>query len=111
MSPREEAIQEFLARTGWGAAERRGLARDASFRGYDRLHLDASSAVLMDAPPPKEDVRPFLRVARLLHQLRLSAPRILGEDADAGLLLLEDFGDGTFTRVLREGRDERQLYR
>lgn len=64
----------------------------------------------MDAPPPQEDVRPFLAVTRLLHGLGLSAPRLLAEDAAAGLLLLEDFGDATYTRLLGDGADERRLY-
>jgi hypothetical protein len=110
VSAREDTIGRFLAGAGWGGANRGKLAGDASFRRYDRLHLAGTSAVLMDAPPPQEDVRPFLRVARLLQQLRLSAPRILAEDIEHGLLLLEDFGDDTYTRLLRNGRDERQLY-
>jgi N-acetylmuramate 1-kinase len=101
---RTTTIAAFLDRAGWGAAERRKLAGDASFRRYDRLKMgDGRRAVLMDAPPPQEDVRPFLAVARLLHGLGLSAPRILAEDVEAGFLLLEDFGDGTYTRLLRDG--------
>jgi len=110
MSARDGVIAAFLAGAGWGDAERGKLAGDASFRRYDRLRRGAGTAVLMDAPPPHEDVRPFLRIARLLERLGLSAPRILAEDVEQGLLLLEDFGDGTYTRLLREGRDERQLY-
>jgi aminoglycoside/choline kinase family phosphotransferase len=66
--------------------------------------------MLMDAPPPQEDVRPFLRVARLLARLGLSAPRILAADEAAGLLLLEDLGDETYTRVLAADGDEAALY-
>lgn len=64
----------------------------------------------MDAPPPREDVRPFLAVARLLLGMGFSAPRILAEDPDAGLLLLEDFGDSTYTRLLAGGAAEEPLY-
>jgi hypothetical protein len=110
MAERDAAIAAFLQRAGWGAARRRKLAGDASFRRYDRLQMDGTTAVLMDAPPPQEDVRPFLRVARLLQGLGLSAPRILAEDVAAGLLLLEDFGDMTYTRLLIEGADEDCLY-
>jgi aminoglycoside/choline kinase family phosphotransferase len=66
--------------------------------------------VLMDAPPPKEDVRPFIAVARVLRGLGLSAPTILAQDIDAGLLLLEDFGDSTYTRLLAAGAAEEPLY-
>ena len=111
MSERAELIQDFLARAGWGDVPRRSLAGDASFRRYDRLEAPGRRAVLMDAPPPQEDVRPFLRVARLLRKLELSAPEILAEDTEAGLLLLEDFGDRTYTRLLAAGGDETALYR
>jgi N-acetylmuramate 1-kinase len=64
----------------------------------------------MDAPPPHEDVRPFLAIARLLQALGFSAPAILAEDVAAGLLLLEDFGDATYTRLLAQGAAEEPLY-
>jgi N-acetylmuramate 1-kinase len=65
---------------------------------------------MMDAPPPKEDVRPFVRIARHLAALGLSAPRLLAADEENGLLLLEDLGDGTYTRLLADGHDEAALY-
>jgi aminoglycoside/choline kinase family phosphotransferase len=110
MTGREAKIAQLLAGAGWGAAERRKLAGDASFRRYDRLHASERRAVLMDAPPPQEDVRPFIAMTRILHSLGLSAPRILAEDVEAGLLLLEDFGDSTYTRLLAAGEDEEGLY-
>ena len=64
----------------------------------------------MDAPPPQEDVRPFVRIAEHLVSLGLSAPRLLAKDETSGFLVLEDFGDGTYTRLLEEGHDERALY-
>ncbi|BAE53052.1 aminoglycoside phosphotransferase family protein [Paramagnetospirillum magneticum] len=111
MSERENLIQDFLAKAGWGAARRGRLAGDASFRHYDRLVLDGKPAVLMDAPPPKEDVRPFVRIARHLREMGLSAPALLAVDEENGLLLLEDLGDGTYTRLLEAGHDEPALYR
>ena len=111
MTERIELIQDFLAQAGWADVPRRPLAGDASFRRYDRLEGPGRRAVLMDAPPPHEDVRPFLRVARLLRTLGLSAPEILAEDVETGLLLLEDFGDRTYTRLLADGGDEAALYR
>jgi N-acetylmuramate 1-kinase len=111
VSERQHLIEAFLASAGWGDVPRRILAADASFRRYDRLASADRVAVLMDAPPPQEDVRPFLTVARLLHRMGLSAPGILAEDVTAGLLLLEDFGDRTYTRLLATGADERALYR
>ena len=86
------------------------LAADASFRRYERLSRDTETAVLMDAPPPHENVAAFNRVARQLLDLGLSAPRPVAVDEAAGLMLLEDLGDQTFTRALAEGTDEARLY-
>ena len=110
MSERDERIAAFLAANRWDRAERRPLSGDASFRRYERLVNGTRRTVLMDAPPPHEDVRSFVRVARHLRDLGLSAPEIQAEDPDAGLLLLEDLGDDTYTRMLAGGGDERALY-
>jgi aminoglycoside/choline kinase family phosphotransferase len=107
---RDLQIAAFLKSAGWGAAERGLLAGDASFRRYDRLKLGGRAAVLMDAPPPMENVGPFLNIARLLHGLGFSTPAVLAEDREHGLLLLEDLGDDTYTRLLRKGHDEQALY-
>jgi aminoglycoside/choline kinase family phosphotransferase len=111
VSPRDAAIARFLGQAGWGDAERTPLAGDASFRRYDRVRRNGRSAVLMDAPPPLNDVRPFLSIDRLLRAQGLSAPEILAEDVAAGLVLLEDMGDATYGRVLAQGGDEAALYR
>ncbi len=110
MEQRETLIRAFLQQHGWGDAKRGRLAGDASFRKYDRLEDHRGRVVLMDAPPPQEDVRPFVRIARHLCKLGFSAPAVLAEDSDAGLLLLEDLGDDTYTRLLARGESERELY-
>lgn len=111
MSRRDGEIVRFLDRAGWSGAKRAPLAGDASFRRYERVRLDGGTAVLMDAPPAKEDIRPFVAVARYLADAGFSAPAILGEDREGGFLLLEDLGDGRFTRLLEAGAaDERTLY-
>ncbi|NKB43459.1 MAG: phosphotransferase [Alphaproteobacteria bacterium] len=110
-SERDHAADRFLAANGWGDAERRPLAGDASFRRYERIVSNAGDqVVLMDAPPPQEDVRPFVTIARHLTKLGLSAPQILAADEDQGFLLLEDLGDGTYTHLLADGHDEKALY-
>jgi N-acetylmuramate 1-kinase len=102
---------EFLASCGWQGAEILPLAGDASFRRYFRVVDDGRSAVLMDAPPPHEDPRPFIAVAEWLDSVGLSAPQILARDLDKGLLLLGDFGDFRLREFLDEdSRNERELY-
>jgi len=86
------------------------LAGDASFRRYYRLANAGRGAVLMDAPPPMEDIGPFIAVAEMLRDLGLSAPEIYSEDRARGFLLIEDFGDDSYTRLLARGADERVLY-
>ena len=110
MKTREEALTGFLAANGWRNEDRSILADDASFRRYDRLKDGWRRAVLMDAPPDKEDVRPFIRIATILRAAGLSAPEIIAEDVENGFLLLEDMGDDTFTKVLAAGGDEATLY-
>lgn len=111
MSERAAEIERFLAIAGWAGAARRPLAGDASFRRYDRVSREGHIAVLMDAPPPKEDVRPFVAITRHLQTLGYSVPTVMAEDAALGLLLLEDLGDATYTRALAAGTDEAMLYR
>lgn len=75
---------------------------DASFRRYFRLEGSASTYVVMDAPPAKESVRPFVDVTQLMHEAGLNAPRILAADTDKGFLLLSDLGRQTYLDVLNE---------
>ena len=110
MAERGVQIDAFLSACGWADAERSPLAGDASFRRYCRLARNGTTTMLMDAPPPQENVRPYLAVARHLRALDFSAPAILAAEEETGLLLIEDFGDGTFTRLLAKGEDERALY-
>jgi len=102
---------EFLSANGWGGAEIRPLAGDASFRRYFRVHRGEETAVLMDAPPEHEDIGPFLTVAGHLLDRGFLPPRPLAINREAGLLLLEDFGDERVGQVLmREPEREREIY-
>ncbi|MFD1788951.1 aminoglycoside phosphotransferase family protein [Sphingomonas floccifaciens] len=87
---------EFLQALGWGDADVVPLAGDASFRRYFRAVGHDRSAILMDAPPPHEDPRPFIAIAEWLGERGFGAPAILGSDLTHGLVLLEDFGDARF---------------
>jgi aminoglycoside/choline kinase family phosphotransferase len=105
-----KAVRGFLDANGWAGIAPAPLAGDASFRKYFRLTDGARRAVLMDAPPEHEDVRPFVKLAAHLRGLGLSAPRVDAVDAHAGFLLLEDFGDDTFACALAGGASEAELY-
>ncbi|MDX8384116.1 MAG: phosphotransferase [Ghiorsea sp.] len=82
------------------------LAGDASFRRYFRVTLPNQahpSLVLMDAPPTKEDVTPFLQVQAWLEASGLTVPKLIQQDLQQGFLLLEDFGDNTWAVALSQG--------
>lgn len=90
------------------------LQADASFRSYERIGVGDTSYILMDAPPHQEEVLPFIKVGEFLHQNDFSAPEIIKKDIKNGLLLLEDFGDSHYSRVLSiqdENISEAILYR
>lgn len=113
MTDRNTRLKAFLAASDWSDALRSPLAGDASNRRYERLKHDTRPpAVLMDAPPEKgEDVRPFVKIARHLCAIGLSAPDIYAEDTENGFLLIEDLGDDLFARFVQEHPQmEQELY-
>ncbi|MBY6128464.1 phosphotransferase [Qipengyuania aquimaris] len=93
MSALPDGIHNFLGDTQWEGAEIAPLVGDASFRRYFRLKMGGKTAMLMHAPPPHEDPKPFLHVARWLEESGMRGPAILAEDAANGWVLTEDFGD------------------
>jgi len=73
---------------------------DASFRRYFRVHLPAQTLIAMDAPPPQEDCRPFIRVAEQLLAAGLNVPKVVAQDVEQGFLLLSDLGNDTYLSQL-----------
>jgi aminoglycoside/choline kinase family phosphotransferase len=137
MSDREEAMREFLARSGWGRAEIAPLPGDASTRRYFRVRDGARKAMLMDQPQnaeapqapagasPEErralgynaiarlagaDCGRFVATSEFLRSRGLSAPEIYAADLSQGFVLIEDFGDTLYADVLARGADEDSLY-
>ena len=108
-SERADAFFAWLRRVG----PRHGLvdsslrpaSSDASFRRYFRIDCrDGTSAIVMDAPPPHEDVRPFVHVAGLIAAAGLHAPRVLEVDAARGFLLLDDLGSTLYLGALQDAQ-------
>jgi N-acetylmuramate 1-kinase len=83
---------------------------DASFRRYFRVFCGAATYVVMDAPPDKEDVRPYLKVSALLESLGVHVPHVHESDITRGLLLLEDLGSTLYLQRLAAGDDPEPLY-
>ena len=85
-------------------------SNDASFRRYFRAFAGERTFVVMDAPPGKEDVRPYLKVSRLLEGIGVHVPHIHETDVSRGLLLLEDLGSTHYLERLNAGDDPEPLY-
>ncbi len=85
---------------------------DASFRRYFRIRRSGSqpSLIVMDAPPEKEDCRPFVHVARLFSEAGAHVPAVQAQDLKQGFLLLSDLGDTTYLKTLDADNADR-LYR
>src|SRR5262249_44289441 len=82
-----------------------------SFRRYFRVFTGGTSYVVMDAPPEREDVRPYLKVSGLLESLGAHVPHVHEADIGRGLLLLEDLGTTLYLERLNAGDDPEPLYR
>ena len=102
---RHAAFTHWLAsigpRHGLDPATLTAASADASFRRYLRITGHAGSLIVMDAPPPQEDVRPFMHVAGLIHAAGLNAPQVLEADAEHGFLLLTDLGQALYLDALQ----------
>lgn len=98
----EQWLQQYYPAGSYRLAP---ASADASFRRYFRIEFesgDRPSQIIMDAPPEHEDCRPFIKVAGLLIDAGLNAPRILQQDLSQGFLLLSDLGKQTFLNVINE---------
>ena len=106
---RLEQLRGWLgAHLGAGAFGLKPASADASFRRYFRVTLDdARSWIAMDAPPEREDCRPFVRVAALLRAAGVNAPEVIAQDLARGFLLLTDLGDTTYLDALNEANADR----
>ena len=104
----ERWLLSIAARHGIDPCSLEPASADASFRRYLRLRASGAtgeggaSLIVMDAPPPQEDVRPFVKVARLAAAAGLNAPRVLECDEAQGFLLLTDLGRETYFDALRQ---------
>ena len=79
----------------------RSASSDASFRRYFRVDADdGATFIVMDAPPPQENVAPFVHVAALMGETGVSVPQVLAQDTNRGFLLLTDLGSTTYLHQL-----------
>ncbi len=110
MDDRLEALRGWVTATlGSADCDIRAASEDASFRRYFRITFGGGSYIAMDAPPDKEDLRPYIAVATHLHALGLHVPEVFRQDLNRGFLLLSDLGDRVYLRHLNE-RSVDRLY-
>jgi N-acetylmuramate 1-kinase len=112
------ADERFSLVTDWVTRELRLSPRliepassDASFRRYFRVFHDGGTHIVMDAPPAREDVRPYLNITVMLETAGVHVPRVYEWDTERGLLLLEDLGTRQYLPTLQAGGDADALYR
>ena len=110
---RERAFQHWLTglagAQGLNAGTVRLASADASFRRYLRIDSTAGSRIIMDAPPLKEDCRPFVKVAQLMHGAGLLAPQVLAWDEPNGFMLLSDLGTQTMMQAIDPAQPQANL--
>ncbi|UVJ43601.1 phosphotransferase [Pseudomonas sp. LS1212] len=99
----DEQLAKLFLTEGWGAvppATLTAASSDASFRRYFRWEGQGRSFIVMDAPPPQENCKPFVDIARLLATSGINVPVIHAEDLERGFLLLNDLGNKTYLDVI-----------
>lgn len=106
----DEQLPEVFATQGWGAippATLTAASSDASFRRYFRWEGEGRTFIVMDAPPPQENCKPFVDIAHLLSSSGINVPKIYAEDLNQGFLLLNDLGRQTYLDVIDEQNADR----
>lgn len=99
----DEQLPGLFTSHGWGAvppATLTAASSDASFRRYFRWEGGGRSFVVMDAPPPQENCKPFVDIAGLLAKSGINVPQIYAQDLSRGFLLLNDLGKKTYLDVI-----------
>lgn len=119
--PRLNLIRTWLTRDlQWRIGQISVASADASFRRYFRVSRGdvdpaawgprADTLIVMDAPPGKEDIAPYLKVTSLLEQAGAHVPHVYGADLKRGFIVMEDLGDTQYLSLLKTGRGVDKLY-
>jgi aminoglycoside/choline kinase family phosphotransferase len=109
---RRAALEKWAVENlGFADARIESASADASFRRYFRIARGAETYIVMDAPPEKENLLPFVSVARSLAEMGLNVPIVLAREDEQGFLLLSDLGSRHYLDELTAARDVDALYR
>jgi aminoglycoside/choline kinase family phosphotransferase len=108
---RLEQLEQWLAQLfGTRDFQITTASADASFRRYFRVTRGSDSWIAMDAPPAKEDMEPYIRIAAMLVDVGVNAPRVLERNPEQGFLLNSDLGSQTYLMELDRQGDADRLY-
>src|ERR1700675_1479469 len=117
MGPPDESDSSLIALARWvvddlgfSGSRIEPASADASFRRYFRVTRGADTCIVMDAPPEKENVAPFVSIAQALAAMNLNVPLVLARDVSQGLLLLSDLGSRQYLDELAADREVDRLY-
>jgi len=102
MDPRLQLIHQWLQELEIPDSDVTPASADASFRRYFRVRFDNKSLIIMDAPPEKEDCRPFINIANAFFHCGLHVPEVLKQDLERGFLLLTDLGNQQYLDHLND---------
>jgi aminoglycoside/choline kinase family phosphotransferase len=108
----DEQLPKLFLAQGWGVippATLTAASSDASFRRYFRWEGEGRTFIVMDAPPPQENCKPFVDIAHLLSKSGINVPKIYAEDLSQGFLLLNDLGRKTYLDVI-DAQNADQLF-
>lgn len=108
----DEQLPILFSAQNWGPippATLTAASSDASFRRYFRWEGEGRTFIVMDAPPPQENCKPFVDIAHLLSESGINVPIIYAEDLNQGFLLLNDLGQKTYLDVI-DGQNADQLF-
>ncbi len=86
------------------------VSEDASFRSYWRVRAEEGTRILMDAPPPIEDLPRFVELGKFLESIGVHSPHVYNVDAKKGYAMIEDMGKYTFFDAMAKGADMKTLY-
>lgn len=100
MDQRLEQLKVWLNDSGITYQDISPASADASFRRYFRITDEHNTFIVMDAPPEKEDCKPFIKIAKILLGFGLNVPKIIQQDLEQGFLLLSDLGNTVFLSEL-----------
>lgn len=97
---RKQQLEQWLATIVTQPFTLTTASADASFRRYFRVHVGNDTLIAMDAPPPQEDCRPFVKVADMLLAAGVNVPKVVAQELELGFLLLSDLGNDTYLSKL-----------